>query len=77
MATASNPKVTRVVPDDGPGFIIGMVLFTVLIPALFFLSWWLSPLADEGRPVVHGPTAPAAPAAEAPAEAPAAEAPAP
>jgi|JI10StandDraft_1071094.scaffolds.fasta_scaffold1177838_2 hypothetical protein len=66
MATATNPKVTRVVPDDGPGFIIGMVLFTLLIPALFFLSWWLSPLADEGRPVVHGPTAPAA---EAPAEA--------
>jgi hypothetical protein len=66
MATATNPKVTRVVPDDGPGFMIGMVLFTVLIPALFFLSWWLSPLADEGRPVVHGPTAPAV---EAPAEA--------
>lgn len=70
MASA-NPKVTQVVPDDGPGFMIGMVLFTVLIPFLFGLSWYLSPLGDE-RPAVHGPTAPAAPAAEAAPEAPAA-----
>jgi hypothetical protein len=50
VATATNPKVTRVVPDDGPGFIIGMVLH-LLIPALFFLSCGFAP---RGRRTTGG-----------------------
>lgn len=67
MATSktSTPQVTRVVPDDGPGFMIGMVLFTVLIPVLFFVSWYLSPLEHVSPPTHAAPAAaPAAPAAE-------------
>lgn len=69
MATA--PKVTRVVPEDGPPFIWSMmILFAAIIPLLFGLAWWLSPRAHVS-PAVHGPTA--APGATAPAEAGAAE----
>lgn len=80
MATTATPKVTRVVPEDGPPFIIAMmVLFAALIPLLFGLAWYFSPL-EHVSPAVHGPTAAGAPAAEAAgaaaAEAPAAEAPA-
>jgi hypothetical protein len=61
-AKTSAPQVTRAVPDDGPGFVIGLILFTALIPVLFFVSWYLSPL-DHVSPETHT-TAPAAPAAE-------------
>jgi hypothetical protein len=74
MATTAAPKVTRVVPEDGPPFIIGMiVLFAAIIPFLFGLAWYYSPL-EHVSPAVHGPTAPAAAPAAEPAAAPAAEA---
>lgn len=67
MATTAT-KVTRVVPEDGPPFIWSMiVLFAAIIPLLFGVAWWLSPL-EHVSPAVHGPTAAADPAA-APAEA--------
>lgn len=73
MATTASPKVTRVVPEDGPPFIIAMmVLFAALIPLLFGLAWYYSPL-EHVSPAVHGPTAAGA-AEPAAAEAPAAEA---
>ncbi len=71
MATTAAPKVTRVVPEDGPPFIFGMIiLFAAIIPILFAVAYFLSPL-DHVSPAVHGPTAAAsaAPAEAAPAEA--------
>jgi|GEM_PF-3389825 len=74
MATTAAPKVTRVVPEDGPPFIISMiVLFAAIIPLLFGLAWYYSPL-EHVSPAVHGPTAPASAAAAPSPEAPAAEA---
>ena len=64
----ANQHVTRVVPDDTIGFYLGLALFSVLVPALFGLAWYLSPRGEnEGRPATHtaAPTTAEAPAAEA------------
>lgn len=64
MATA--PKTAP--KDDSANYYLGLVLFSVLVPALFFISVYLSPRGESTRP--HA--APAAEAAEAaPAAAPA------
>ena len=59
--------------DDSTNYYLGLVLFSVLIPVLFFVSVWLSPTGASTR---EHEAAAAAPAAEAPAAAEAPPAPA-
>ena len=71
--------------DDTPGYHLGLVLFSLTIPIVGGVSYWMAhQLRDVDRTSMQltAPEAPATPAAEAPAaaepaaEAPAAEAPA-
>ncbi len=46
MATA--PKTAP--KDDTANYYLGLVLFSVLVPALFFVSVYLSPRGESTRP---------------------------
>lgn len=59
--------MANAVKDDSVNYYLGLALFTLLVPVLFFVSVWLSPTGESIRP--RTAEAPAAPAAEAaPAE---------
>lgn len=60
---------TAAAKDDTTNYYLGLVLFSVLVPLLFFVSWYLSPTGASTREHAPAPAAAeAAPAEAAPAE---------